>query len=267
MTVVAETPAARLLTSNFQSIRVPGIARDIRVKIASQPDEWAHAFELVANNYRACGYEMPSAKLLRFTPYHALPGTVVFVALHEQKVVATFSLVPDNRRLGLPMETIYGPEIDSLRLAGCRLGEGTSLAVQGLSQREFVQVYTTLIRLLMQYHVSRGGDTWVITVNPHHRNFYCKSMGFQPLGTCRTYPAVADAPAEAFVLDRKVMKTNAPKMYEQVFGEWLPPQALAASPLPAALAWHFAALSSQTDIEAIGALLSAVERDGPGRRW
>jgi hypothetical protein len=219
----------------------------MRVQIASQPAEWMAALELVAANYRACGYEAPSSKPLRFTKYHALPETIVLVAKERDEVVATYSMVFDNPLMGLPMESIYAEEIASLRHQGRRLAEVTSLAVSGLSQREFVQVFTTMIRLGVQYHNRRGGDTWVITVNPHHRTFYCKAMGFQPLGECRSYPLVADAPAEAFFLDRQLMKTHAPKMHELAYGEWLPPQALTATPLPAEQALTFADLSSQTD--------------------
>jgi hypothetical protein len=226
---------------------VPGLKRDTRVQIASQPAEWDAALKLVADNYRACGYEAPSNKPLRFTKYHALPETIVLVAKQEDEVVATYSMVFDNPLLGLPMESIYADEIALLRRQGRRLAEVTSLAVSGLSQREFVQVFTTMIRLGVQYHNRRGGDTWVITINPHHRTFYCKAMGFQPLGECRSYPLVADAPAEAFFLDRQLMKTHAPKMHELAYGEWLPPQALTATPLTTEQAMAFAEQSSQTD--------------------
>src|SRR4051812_35739593 len=40
-------------------IRVPGVARDIRVKIASERGEWRDAFQLVSCNYQEKGYEEP----------------------------------------------------------------------------------------------------------------------------------------------------------------------------------------------------------------
>ena len=47
-----------------------------------------------------------------------------------------------------------------------------------------------MIKLMMQYHVSHGGDTWVITVNPRHRDFYTRAMGYTALGPPRRYAAV-----------------------------------------------------------------------------
>ena len=250
-----------------KSVPVPGIARDIQVKIASEFEEWEQAFELVASNYRAKGYEAESAKPFRFTPYHALPDTITPVAIHEGKVVATLTFVADNTILGLPMESIYGSEIEVLRGAGRRLGETTSLADSGLSTREFLQVFVTLIQVVMQHHTAQGGDTWVITVNPRHRNFYTKVLGFKPLGPCREYPSVQGNPAEAYILDLDLMRANAPKMYQHIYGVDLPEETLANPRMSPNLVRFFGSKSSQTDYESIDEILHLSEILGSPRRW
>jgi hypothetical protein len=247
-------------------VPVSGLREAITVKVASEPDEWEQVFQLVSANYQERGYEAVSGKPFRFTQYHALPDTTIFVAKRGKTVVATFSLVPDNRLLGLPMESIYGAEIADLRRQGRRMAEVTSLAVADLSQREFLQVFTTLIKVLQQYHVSRGGDSWVITVNPRHRNFYCKVLGFQPLGACKNYAAVGDAPAEAYLLDRDLMRTNAPRSYEFSFGQWLPSSVLTGVSLPRPFIRYFGSASSQTDEGLIAQILSTVAFASP-RSW
>jgi hypothetical protein len=249
------------------AVPVPGIGRDIEVKIASERQEWEEAHLLVAQNYRSRGYDPASAKGTRFTAFHALPDTTTFVAKHDGHVVATLSLVEDNTLLGLPMECIYGPEIHDLRQEGRRLAEATSLADSGLSLREFLQVFVTIIKLTMQYHVRQGGDTWVITVNPRHRNFYNKVLGFVPLGPCRSYPCVQDAPAEAYRLDLDLMRANAPKMYDTMFGEALPPAVLAAPRMDANLVRHFGGNSTQTSPRQVQDILDYAEHYGSPRRW
>ncbi len=248
-------------------LAVPGISRPVEVKIASTPDEWRQAFQLVRHNYLASGYEAPSPKLVRFTPYHALPDTTVFVARHQGQVLATFTLVPDNTLLGLPLQTIYPEEIGQLRREGRRLAEVTSLAMRDLDQREFLQVFTAMIRLMKQYHVRQGGDTWVIAVNPKHRNYYCKGLGYAPLGPCRAYEAVEGAPAEAYVLDRHQMRRDAPKKYAELFGEPLPGDVLTAAEMPAEVIRELAEQSSQTAVEAVEDILAEVEHQGSPRRW
>jgi hypothetical protein len=245
-----------------RAVAVPDIARDIRVKIASESGEWEQAFRLVAANYRARGYDAPGSAPYRFTPHHALPETVTLVAKQGDCVVATLSLIPDTMQLGLPMESIYAAEVARLRRQGRRLAEATSLADAGLSLREFVRVFRALIRLAMQYHVSRGGDSWVITVHPRHRTFYQKVVGFVPLGSCRAYPAVQDHPAEAYLLDVEGMKVQAPEMHRDVFGEPLPEHVLAAPGWSPEWVRYFGSRSSRADREAIEEVLHDVEQSG-----
>jgi hypothetical protein len=250
-----------------EAVRVPGIKRTIEVKIASEQQEWEQAYQLLAANYQARGYEAPSSKLVRFTPYHALPDTATFVAKHEGHVVATLSVVVDNTLLGLPSESIYAAEIAALRRQGRHLSEATSLADRDLSMREFIQVFVTLIRLAMQYGVRQGSETWLITVNPRHRQFYCKAMGFQPLGPCRACPLVQDHPAEAYMLDDALMRSNAPKMHAQIFGTPLPAAVLNPAPMPMHLIRAFASQSTQTDRHSIDQILRFIDQLGNPRRW
>src|SRR5689334_1568882 len=74
---------------------IAGVGRQIRVKIASEREELEQAFRLLADRYKARGYESSDAGEFRFTPYHALRGTVTLVAKDGDRVVATLSLVPD----------------------------------------------------------------------------------------------------------------------------------------------------------------------------
>jgi hypothetical protein len=257
----------RLKAQTPQAVLVAGLSREIHVKIASERREWEEAFRLVAESYRARGYEPPDSSAIRFTRHHALPETVVFVAKHKGHVVCTFSMVPDNRMLGLPMDSIYESEIQELRGQGRRLAELTSLADKGLSPREFLYVFIALLRLAHQYHVDQGGDTWVITVNPRHRSFYTKKMGYVPLGVCRAYPTVQNAPAEAFFLDQKLMKANAPKMYEELFGKPLPASALVAPQMPRHLATYFGSHCSQTEVQTVREVFDYQDLCGSMRTW
>jgi hypothetical protein len=250
-----------------QGIPVSGIKRNIQVKIASEQQEWEQAYQLLAANYQARGYEAPSSKLVRFTPFHALPDTATFVAKHESQVVATLSVVVDNTLLGLPSESIYASEIAALRHQGRHLSEATSLADRDLTMREFVLVFITLIRLAMQYGVRQGSETWLITVNPRHRQFYCKAMGFVPLGPCRACPLVQDHPAEAYMLDDALMRQGAPKMHEQIFGERLPAAVLNPAPMAKELIRSFACQSTQTDRQSIDQILRFIDQLGNPRRW
>ncbi len=249
------------------AIEVPGVGRRVHVKIASEFDEFKGAFRLLATNYQACGYESQTAGLYRFTSYHILPTTVTLVAKHENQVVATLSVVLDTELCGLPMESVYGEEIDGLRRQGRRVAEATCLADRDLSIHEFVCVFKTLIKVGMQYHLRQGGDSWVIAVNPRHRRFYQKVLGFVPLGPRRSYPSVQGHPAEAYVSGVDLLRTHAPEMSREVLGEILPGSVLKAPRWSPARVRYFGKRSTQADGETIDALLSHVERCGGRPRW
>jgi hypothetical protein len=250
-----------------RSLFVQGIGRTLEVKIASERTELEDAFRLLASSYQARGYEMPSTKLFRYTPFHVLPDTITLVAKQDDRVVATLSLVPDTALLGLPMECIYGPEIGELRRRGLRMAEATSLADRDLSGREFILVFKTFIKVVMQHHVRQGGDTWVITVNPRHRGFYLKVLGFQPLGPCRSYPMVQDHPAEAFLLNVDLLKSKAPNMHQFVFGKALPDQVLKTPAWSAEQVRYFGSHSTLSNARTIRDMSLFVEHFGSPPRW
>ena len=154
------------------------------------------------------------------------------------------------------------------RIVNAQLLIGTRSALENsLGVREFLQVFTSIIKLMFQYHVRHGGDTWVITVNPRHRNFYTKVLGFVPLGPCRAYASVQDAPAEAYLLDRDLMRQNAPKMHDDIFGKDLPAGALIKPAMPSDLMRHFSADSTQTDLRQAQDILDYQAHYGSPRRW
>src|SRR5262249_15939786 len=134
-----------------------------------------------------------------------------------------------------------------LRRAGRRLVEVTSLADQGLNLREFIPIFIALMRLMSQYVLSQNADTWVITINPRHRVFYRRVMGFVPFGPQRAYPSVQNHPAEAYMLDLKLARANAPQMHQNLVGQPLPTEALLAQPMPTEMVRDFTNGSSHAD--------------------
>ncbi|MGE3805645.1 MAG: hypothetical protein AB7K24_13295 [Gemmataceae bacterium] len=242
------------------------MARRIEVKIAATASEWQQAYQLVADNYQLRGYDGCDGDV-HFTAHHALPDTVTFVALDNDRVVATMSLVADNVLLGLPMESLYASEIKALRGEGRRLGEVTSLAAAGLTFREFTPVFHELIRLMKQHHLRQGGDTWVITVNPRHRNYYSRLLGYLPLGPRRDYAKVQGHPAEAYYVDVPLMRVKAADMHRRFFGVPVSEASLLVPKMPAYLALSLAERSCQTDRRIVAEVLRFTSECGSPRRW
>jgi hypothetical protein len=191
----------------------------------------------------------------------------VLIAKSAGRVVATFTLVPDNTLLGLPLEQLYRTEVQELRHRGRRLVETGSLADRDLTTREFIHVFQGLMQLGWQYVVSRGADTTVIAVNPRHSQYYTRLHGFLPLGPRRAYDKVNGHPAEAFYVGPEMMAARVPETYQRIFGQPVPADTLVAPRLPPHLVYYFAAQSSQTSLGAVQQVLWNVEAHGSPRRW
>jgi hypothetical protein len=246
-------------------VPIADVTRPLQAKIASTSQEWREAFQLLAATYRARGYEAADSEL-RFTPHNALPDTVTFVAKENDRVLATLSMVPDNTLLGLPMECLFREEIDALRAKGKRLMEVTGLADHKLSLREFTPVFLALMRFVAQYASLNGATSWVIAVNPRHRLFYQRILGFVPFGEPKEYPSVQNHPAEAYYLDVPLLKRR-PEMFRKLFGQFMRREALMHWPMSEKLIREFGRQSAHTDQECIDSILRYVARNGSPKRW
>jgi hypothetical protein len=190
-------------------------------KIAADRDEFLNAFRLVYEAYLRCGLVRPNPYLMRITPYQMLPTTEVFLAIKEDQVVATVSLVRDGE-LGLPMEAVFGEEVASRRLQGVRLGEVSCLASRERSLRRSLPVVLRLMSLMAQCAQRRGVNQLIIAVHPKHAKFYQSFTAFEPIADERPYGAVCDKPAVAMMLDLDQVEDHHPKIYQRFFGTPFP---------------------------------------------
>ncbi|HVA51217.1 MAG TPA: hypothetical protein VNH11_33050 [Pirellulales bacterium] len=104
-----------------------GATAPIVCKTATTQQERAGAFRLLYEAYVKAGLMAANGYQMRVTVHHLLPTTTLFVAVQADEVVATISLIGDGR-LGLPMECVYGPDVQRLREPACWLGEVSCLA-------------------------------------------------------------------------------------------------------------------------------------------
>jgi hypothetical protein len=69
------------------------------------------------------------------------------------------------------------------------------------------------------------------------------------------------------MLDRNLMRQNAPKMFEEIFGQDLPARALVKPNMPLELVRQFGADSTQTDLRQVQDVLNYAAHYGSPRRW
>jgi hypothetical protein len=211
---------------------VPESIFDLRYQIASTREQREAAFHLVYDSYLRAGLGEMNEYEMRVTPYHLSDCSEIFIAMRRRKVIFTMTLIMDGK-LGVPMESVYGDEVNRLRQQGLRLGEVSCLADCQRHVKEFFPIFLCTSRLMVQYARYRGLDALIAAVHPRHARFYHRFMDFQFFGLRKTYPTVRNHPAVALWLEFARIDREIPAQYKFFFGEKIPYNELRPRPVSA----------------------------------
>ncbi len=195
--------------------------------LARTTDERLGAFRLIHQAYVRAGLGKPLPLGLRVTRHQIQPRSQIFVGMLGGEVVSTVSLIGDGP-LGLPMESMFGPEVAQLRAQGESVSEVCCLADRRQDVRRFLPTFREMTRLMAQFARYQTIDSLLITVNPRHVKFYTHYLGFVPVSRRITdCPHVENHPAVALRLEFARIDRDRPVCWEQYFGNWIPRSDLA----------------------------------------
>lgn len=221
---------------------------DVIVKVASNRTEFDGAFRLIYSSYLRAGLCSPSASQMRITPYHLLPSTDVLIGRLRGEVISTLSLVRDGE-LGLPIESLYGEEVNRRRAAGLRLAEVSCLADRRKEPARFFGLFCDLAKIMVQMAASEGIDQLLIAVHPRHARMYCRAMAFQQFGELLDYPLVNGNAAVGLTLDLEYVRTQQAAIWGRFVGESLPQNVIQRRPMGDADRKYFDSLMRTTGYE------------------
>jgi hypothetical protein len=172
----------------------------VTYKIASTREELEQSFGLVWDSYVKVGLQSPDTLPLRFTKYHLMPTTKVFVAIHRAElskekpdydklkqpgeIVGTLTLVRDCA-FGLPMEEVCKASVDGIRNSGGSPAEVIALAVNPEYRSHNVMMY--LYKLMFEYARLCGVTDITCSVTKRHIRFYQTMLLFEPMGDLKVY--------------------------------------------------------------------------------
>jgi hypothetical protein len=170
-------------------------ADGIQLKLASDSAELEGAFRLIYRAYHRAGLIDSRSDGLRVTRHQLEETTEIFVAIKDDEVISTLSLIGDGRE-GLPIDKVFGPEIEALRKE-FQIAEVSCLADRRESVVRSLPLLLRLQRLMFQSADLRGIECVVIAVHPRHARYYQRLLGFKQIGEQREYGAVLGQPAVA----------------------------------------------------------------------
>lgn len=181
--------------------------RGCNIERACEATDLKAAYQLVHNVFVSTGYIKPEKGGIRLRIFEASADTATFVAKKDGVVVGVLSVVPDTAELGLPSDTAFKEELDSLRASGARLCEITNQAV--MKEFRHSSVLTELMRCAIAFMIKAGYDRALATVSPNHKNFY-DLVGFEALGSLRSYSEKLHDPVVAIFLSIDLYRSAQP---------------------------------------------------------
>jgi hypothetical protein len=168
----------------------------IHFRVARTQSELEQAFGLLHEEYVRAGYMEPHPSGLRVTKYHILPSTAVLVAVVDDEVIGTVSLIKRSD-FGMPFDTVFSAAEDIA--PGESVAEVSSLAVRRDYQGKRDIVLLPLIKYLVEYcECYFGVDTLVMTCHPDRFAIYQALAGWHPIEqeVVENYGFAKGAPAQ-----------------------------------------------------------------------
>lgn len=172
------------------------------LKLAQTQNELEQAFRLLHDEYVRAGLMKPHPSGMRITPYHALPSTSTLIALWDNEVVGTLSIIRESA-FGFPMDRIF--DTQNLKNNGARLAEISALAIKKNHRQNRGHILFPLLKFVYEYCMKYFGvDYMVVACHPKHIEFYESIIGFERFGDkIDNYDFVNNAPVVGGFLELK----------------------------------------------------------------
>jgi hypothetical protein len=172
----------------------------LNFRIAETLDDVIAAWQLVYRSYRRANLIDGNPHGLHTFPEAISPNTAVALGRLGPVISSTISAYLD-REQGLPLDSVYARELDTLRNQGRTLMEVGLFADRRQHLDRTIGALLELMRHACFFGVSYGATDAVIGVHPHHAKFYARLLGFQLIGEQKSYDAVSGNPVVLLRLD------------------------------------------------------------------
>lgn len=161
-------------------LRIPeSIDNRFKFRVATTQDELSAAYKILHESYLEKGYTKPNETGMRVVKYFALPTTTTLIALFDEKVVGTISIICRST-FGIPMESAF--DISAVLDDNKFIAEISALAIDSRFREKRGALFLPLLKYFWEYtNIYMRLDAFVITVNPSMSDFYEGFFGFKRL--------------------------------------------------------------------------------------
>ena len=165
------------------------------IKIANSLEEREAVFRLAYQVYLDKNYVKKKSNEWLIQNYDFDAETVILMVQDQnKKIVGSVTIVFDGYSK-LPATSIYNDEIRQLRASGNRMAELSRLVISP-DFRNSKEILILLFNYLAIYiHHVRKFNSFIVQVNPRHKNYYKTLLNFEEIGQEKPCPSVQSAPA------------------------------------------------------------------------
>ena len=187
---------------------------------AVSPNDYLSAFNLVYRVFVGTGFIKRSSIPFRMAAQHAHEDSRVFIGCQKEgdreKIVYSLSIFPDSDE-GLPMDSVFQKEVDSLRSEGRFVVEAGQLASDPCCRTKTMDIPLLGNKILHQYAAQHlNADDIVIAVHPKYQWIYEDLLLFEKIGETSQYAYANNNPALAMRLDLRTAAKKYQKRYKNI---------------------------------------------------
>jgi len=230
------TPVNRLTDASLYT----DSSERVVMKVVDRHTEREQAFQLAHKVYCRAGLTEDNRVGKRVMRHHLLDTTDVLIAKLNGQVNFTVTLVGDGD-FGLPMESLFADEVDSMRSQGVSMAEVSCLAssIDPDQKRLRFETLVSMISLLIQTARMRGIDRLMLAVHPKHAKVYERLFGCVRCSEVREYAAVRGNPAVLCIHDFADLDKKRYPLFDQIYGPVYAPWQLDGAPMSEAEKFYF----------------------------
>lgn len=151
------------------------------------------AWALVYRRYKEQGLIDENPFRIHTVPQAIDSHACVICEILRGTVVSTLTVIADHTG-DLPLDSVYGESLNSLREEGCAIVEVGLLADRRRAIQRTAAALFDMMRWVAYYTLHFGRTDIVIGVHPHHVGFYGRCFGFEAFAPPTMYPLVNDNP-------------------------------------------------------------------------
>ena len=195
LTEAAQLPHHRKPVNDSVATETSFESAGLTFELATEIGPVIAAWRLVYKSYLKSELIRPNPHRIHTAPHAISPGTAVIIGNIRSVVAVTLSAFVDtSASAGLPLDRVYGSQLNALRRKGRTLMEVGLFADRRHNLTRTAEALFQLMRFAFHYGIESNVTDFVIGVHPRHARFYERSFGFQVFGPVHQYAAVNDNP-------------------------------------------------------------------------